>query len=176
MTAIYVRPEPVPVPVGPVTVTVPGLWADRWIEAVSTDMIAGVLPGMLDADDTHALALARVRGHVTGAHVQDAALQAVKDVSGRPWWEAVRLTGWALAKGGETYGHLVLAGVDPTRVTYAAWCSAVLAHIMTGRDEKERTKVEFSLMIPPPGFEEETDDWDTGIPEGFSADLPAGTS
>lgn len=174
--SVLVRSDAFPVTVGPHTITIRGAYADTWITALCENITTSVIPGMLDRDDVATLAYGLVQGTITEHDIQAAAFEAIRYASGRDWWQAVRLIMSAIQGNAELYGHLVLAGVDPTRITFAAWCSAVFTSLMKNRDTTERAKVEFELMVPPAGIDAEPEGWDTGIPAGFSAELPPGTA
>lgn len=75
---------------------------------------------------------------------------------GRKWYEAQRLINTSLQP--EALGRLVLAGVDPWNRTIGEWCAALYALYVKGADEKARTKLNFSLALPPPGAEDQWDD------------------
>lgn len=171
MLSLYLEPSPVSVILGNVTYTIPGVRADRWLLALTAsgdDITTAVLPGMLPTEQQSDLMLRMMRGHIDPEDIADAAWAAIKMASGLEWWEAIRLTGAVDQPRGELYGRLLLAGVDPRRLTLAAWCAAVFAHLMTGLDEKERSKVMQSLIMPPAGIPlEDVQGWDTGRPDGF---------
>lgn len=176
MLAVCVRSDPFPIRVGAHHFVMPAWGADAWLTAVSSDVVRGVVPGLLAPDDASQVVYGLMSGELSYEDIQRAAFDAIKHAAGRPWWEAVRLTGWADSNSGETYGNLILHGVYPERVTFAAWCAAMLAFVMRGRELKDRQKIEFDLMIPPPEAAGETIEWDSGIPAGFSAELPHGTA
>lgn len=176
MISAFVRSDPFPVTVGAHTFVMPAYMADQWLTALSPDLVRGVIPGLLDPDDMALVVTSLMTETISYQDVERAALDAITTASGRPWWEAVKLTGWADSRSGETYGNLLLNGIHPERLTFAAWCAAMLAWVMRGRDEKERMKIEFDLMVPPPMAMDETIEWDSGIPAGFSAELPPGTA
>ena len=176
MLAAYLRCAPFPIRVGTHDVQMPAHMADRWLTAMATDTVRGVVPGLLAPADAAMVVHSLMSGDLTYQELQRAALDAIACAAGRPWWEAMRLAGWADGKSGETYGNLILHGVHPHGVTLAAWCAAMLAYVMRGRELKDRQKIEFDLMVPPPEAVDEIVDWDSGIPAGFSAELPAGTA
>jgi hypothetical protein len=176
MLGACVRSDPFPVRVGAFDFVMPAYLADRWLVAVSSEVVRGVIPGLLTPDDGSLVVAAMMAGELTIQDLERAALDAIAHASGRQWWEAVRLVGWADQSTGEMYGNLILRGVHPDRVTFAAWCAAMLAFVMTGRELKDRQKIEFDLMIPPPSVADETIEWDSGVPAGFSAELPPGTA
>lgn len=79
------------------------------------------------------------------------------EATGRTWWEAGRLMKMSLES--EVLGRLVLAGVDPWQRSIGEWCAAAYALLVKGHDQKGRTKLDFSLSLPPKGWE---DAWDDG--------------
>jgi hypothetical protein len=76
--------------------------------------------------------------------------------TGRKWWEGGRLL--ATSGAPDILGRLTLAGVDPWSVSVGQWCAATYALCVKGADDKGRMKFDFSLSIPPEGFEDEWDD------------------
>lgn len=92
---------------------------------------------------------------------------AIGEAAGRPYWEAERLIG-AVSNDtdrGRVLGELVLAGVDPERITLAAFCSAVWSLLIRNADSTQRLTMEAELSIPPDGAEPE----DFGPEEDFGA-------
>ena len=80
----------------------------------------------------------------------------LRHTTGRPWYEAQKLINTSMSA--ETLGRLRLAGVDPWECSVGEWCACVYALYVKGADTKERTKLDFSLALPPPGAEDEWDD------------------
>ena len=78
------------------------------------------------------------------------------EASGWKWWEASRLLATSVTP--EVLGRLVLAGADPWNRSVGEWCAATYAICVKGHDEKGRLKFDFSLSIPPVGYEDEWDD------------------
>ena len=60
--------------------------------------------------------------------------------------------------GPDVLGRLVLANVDPWARSLGEWCAATYALCVKGCDEKGRMRFDFSLSVPPPGYEDEWDD------------------
>jgi hypothetical protein len=91
---------------------------------------------------------------------------ALAEAGGRAWWEVERLISvvYGDGDGGRLLGALVLAGVDPTRITLAAFCSAVWARLTQGADTMQTMKLESQLTIPPAEASEEEV---TASEEGF---------
>ena len=90
--------------------------------------------------------------------LRSASFRLLEEATGRKWWEAGRLMSSSLDP--EILGRLVLAGVDPWHRSIGEWCAAVYALAVKGQDEKGRMRFEFSLSIPPVGYE---DQWDDGM-------------
>lgn len=80
----------------------------------------------------------------------------IREFTGRPWYSAQKLINTSVQP--EALGRLVLAGVDPWQRTIGEWCAAVYALYVKGTDDKARTKLDFSLAVPPPGEDGEWDD------------------
>jgi len=100
--------------------------------------------------------------------VRRESLRILTEAAGRPWWEAGRLLSTSVAP--DVLGRLVLAGVDPWQRSVGEWCAATYALCVKGQDEKGRLRFDFSLSVPPPGYE---DEWDDGgdDPEAVQAQL-----
>lgn len=178
MLAPFVAPQACELHIGPVRAVMRPHGADAWLVALSgEDPVRAVVPGLLEPDAMVAVAVAMASGTARYQDVEAAAFEAIATAAGRPWWEALRLVLWAAQPGSDLYGHLLLAGIDPARVTLAGWCSALYALLTRNADEKARNQLDFDLKAPPAGVEtDEVDGWDTGIPEGFSAALMPGTA
>lgn len=149
MTLPLLTPAPVTVHVGPLRVTVPPMTAAGWLACIGGRPVEDVIPGSLSPEDRADVAIAMVQGLVTARDVERAAREAMAAASGRTWWETMRIAGGSLHP--TVFGELTLRGVDAERVTLAAWCAAVFALAVRGKDDKERGKFEFDLMRPPPG-------------------------
>jgi len=89
-------------------------------------------------------------GSVSQEHVRRIAHAALADAGGRPWWEVERLVRACGSNDGRLLGRVVLAGVDPARVTLAAFCAAVWAAATEGAGPEDMLKMESMLTVPPP--------------------------
>lgn len=165
--AALIRVQPYPVTVGGVQYTVRAMDAARWIIALTGDLHSSVLPGFLRAAERADLVQRSMVGEVPSGAVWDAARDVIEVASGRRWWQAMYLVGYAEHNGGALYGRLLLAGVSPRGMPFAAWCAAMFAMITKDMDETQRAKFDASFMMPPDGDVSQVDDWDTGIPEGW---------
>lgn len=100
--------------------------------------------------------------------VRRESLRILAESTGRKWWEAGRLLATSVQP--EVLGRLVLAGVDAHARSVGEWVAAVYALCVKGQDEKGRLKFDFSLSIPPPGYEDEWDD-EGDDPEAIEASI-----
>lgn len=145
------RPLPVQVAVGPLTVTVAAGWADAWLVALEGGRLDSVVPGMIGEADREELADALVSGAVTKDDIATAAQQAITEAGARPWWETARLVSLSAASEGAVATALVMQGLRPAEVTIGMWCTAVVSHVVPRMDEMTRMRFEGELRIPPGG-------------------------
>lgn len=85
------------------------------------------------------------------------------EATGRKWYQTEKLINTSVNP--EVLGRLLLAGLDPWQRSIGEWCAAVYALAVKGLDDKKRTRLDFSLALPPPGFEDEWDDDGGADPE-----------
>jgi len=86
----------------------------------------------------------------------------MSEAAGRPWWEAERLCNGVLQSPGLT-GEVLLRGVDPDKLTLAAFLAVVWARATQGVQQADRMRMEAELMAPPPeALAEMDDDMDLG--------------
>jgi hypothetical protein len=152
-------------PIGPVVVTVPYRPAAGWLPALLRDL--QYLPTDL-AGDVSELLPALLSGEVTAKDVESAVHSLVEEVTGMRWWEAQKLASTSV--GTDVLGELTLSGVDPERVTIGQWVSAVYRACTRHADKKEKSKFDFSLSIPPEGYEDAWDDDSDAYYEAMMAD------
>lgn len=155
------RADPVQVRVGPCSVHVRAAWADEWLIALDGGRLDNVVPGMLEPSGYTEVARALLTGAATPGDLVAAAKTAVSEAAGRPWWEAVRLAGYTGAHSGQILAALVMEGVDPSRVTLAMWCAAVVAYVEPRLDEMKAIQFQADLRIPPGGSVADLDGFDS---------------
>lgn len=141
--------DPVPLRVGGRVFAVPWVPAARWVEVRGEADVVG----MMDAEDQDVLARLLLDGTLAVRSMKEAVQDVLSHVTGRPWWEGMRLL--TLSTQPETLGHLTLAGVDPWNRSAFEWCAAVYALHTRHADEKARAKFDFHLSIPPRGYEKQ---------------------
>lgn len=129
----------------------------------------GQLAAVLADDDGRELLVDLIIANPSATReLTDESLRILGEASGRKWWEAGRLMSTSVSI--EVLGRMVLSGVDPWNRSVGEWCAAVYALCVKGQDEKGRLRFDFSLSLPPPGYE---DEWDDGIddPEAVAQSL-----
>jgi hypothetical protein len=85
-------------------------------------------------------------------HLHAIAAGLVEAATGRPYYVAGRLLGWAINEWGAVDGELTLAGVNLPVLfdTAPARAVSVLEHlVMRGADDKQRFELEAALTVPP---------------------------
>ena len=148
--------DPVVVTVAGVRFALPYAPAAVWTQAL-------VNPGTLVArlatqEQREVLADLLMENRGATAELKSESLRTLGEAAGRVWWEAARLANTSVSP--EVLGRLVLAGVDAYARTIGEWCAAVYALCTKNADEKGRLRFDFSLSIPPAGYEDEWDDGD----------------
>jgi hypothetical protein len=136
--------------------------ASAWIGAVHSDNCPwSVFPGLLTGDDLRSALDLLADGDSDDHESRLAGFSAIRQASGRPWWEALRLVAACDDQMGSLVGALCMAGIDPDRIPFARWCAAVYATMTNGADSKELMKFNAKLQAPPnipEAFEESGED------------------
>lgn len=148
---------PVVVTLGGEEFEIPALPAADWMEALAAGDDA-VVPGLLSAGDEQAVVDMLLDGEVASSEMSDAANDAVAVAAGRPWWEARRLVGLAMAQPDRVLGALMLRGFDFEARSLGGLCAAVYALATEGMDKKERQKLDMQLKQVPAEVLAEDDD------------------
>lgn len=130
----------------------PPLPASVWIEAIGNGPVA-LVQLMGDGYDDFLDAIGN--GSLVTADIPHIANRAVAEAGGRPWWEVQRLIGSLLhpESGGRLLGAVLATGVQPERVTLAAFCAVIWSTVTKGADATELMKAESKLSVPPPGID-----------------------
>lgn len=74
----------------------------------------------------------------------------ITTVSARPWWVAMRLITMARGSWSVLGAELILKGVDPQRVSLAAWLDALLLVALRTMNPDDVTMFTMRLEEPPP--------------------------
>ena len=154
---------PLTVTVTGTSVTVPYRTAAEWARGL--EHLGSLAAVLADPQEREVLVDLLVDDAQAVVDLRAESLRILGDATGRKWWEGARLLSTSTSP--EVLGRLVLAGVDAHTRSVGEWCAAVYALCVKGQDEKGRLKFDFSLSIPPPGWE---DEWDDGYDVGSAAD------
>lgn len=95
-------------------------------------------------------------GRMKGRELSEWSHALMLELTGWKWWEVNTLIVTSLTPG--VLGRLVLAGVDPGRVTLGQWCAAVWAVLTEHADAKQAERLKTELSLPPEGYEDAWDD------------------
>ena len=148
--------DPVTITVSGVRVRIPYRPAAEWARALThLEMLAALLADERGKETLTDLVLEYPQAV---DELRAESLRILGEAGGRAWWEVGRLL--ATSAGTEILGRLVLSGADPWTRSVGEWCAATYALCVKGQDEKGRLRFDFSLSIPPAGYE---DEWDDGI-------------
>lgn len=159
------RTEPFTVTVDCQEYVFPHLPADQWMAMLAhPDWITHVFH-RLDEDGYTAFLDRAETGDAGVDELKRIGFAVLTEAAGRPWWEAVRLAG-SCNVNLSLAGTVLSRGIDPSRMSIAAFLAVVWSVIMQGRDATQRAQVEMELSVPP---EDATDE----VPEPDINDLVA---
>lgn len=146
----------------PVTVTVAGqdfpiaaMPATDWIMAIigMEDDVLGVLSALLSEEDSEDLLDVMLTGNVDPEDLVNVTMDLVTQVGARPWWVTLRLVGLVRQSWDTIGAELTYRGVDPDRLSFAAWLDVLLLVTMRMMDPKETTMFAMKLEMVPAGYE-----------------------
>lgn len=146
---------------GPVTVTVAGTrillpYRPAAVWATGLDRLGSLAAHLAEPEDRERLADLLLEHPQAAADLKLESLRILGEMGGRKWWEVGRLISTSVST--EVLGRMVLAGADAWSRSVGEWVAAVYALCVKGQDEKGRLRFDFSLSLPPPGYEDEWDD------------------
>lgn len=133
--------------------------AADWLEALFETL--GSLDPILDLmepEDRDRLDEAIFQGETTSGEVMDCLMDALTQVSGRPWWQTFLMLGMLRAEWSRFHGRVLRGGLDPQRVSLAAYLDAVYSAFVEGLDQQGRQGVHNQITTPPPGLPIEIDE------------------
>lgn len=141
----------------PVTVTQDGrdyvfpvLTAQQWLAAMAQRERWPVLVlHHADADSIETFLDEAEAGRADADALLRLARAVLAESAGRPWWEAERLCVLALSRP-ELLGEVLSRGVDPARMTIAAFLAVLWSRVVQGVSETERMAAQAQLSAPPP--------------------------
>lgn len=132
-------------------VRVPARPAADWLELLMGPIeLFLIFPGLCDEEDREFVEDCLAQETVTAEEVDEATLDLIEAVSGRPWWVTLRMVNVAETKWGILGADMMLRGVDATRVSFAAWLDMLWMTIFKYLDEDKWTMFSTQIEIPPP--------------------------
>jgi hypothetical protein len=84
-----------------------------------------------------------------GAELYDTILEVIDQVSGRPWWQAMRLISVATANWNVVGAEMLYRGVLPDQMSLSGWLDVLLIVILRLMDPKDVTMFTLQLENPP---------------------------
>lgn len=160
------RTEPFTVTVDGRDYVFPHIAADRWMDMLSRpDWVSRVFH-LLDDDSYSRFVDLAESGDVGVEELKRLVFAVLSEAAGRPWWEALRLAG-SVNHSMPLAGAVLMRGLDPSRITLAAFLAVVWSVIMQNKSGTERAQAEMELSMP---HEDATED---DIPEPDMGDLVA---
>jgi hypothetical protein len=126
--------------------------AGPWLRAIVTPSYRAIVPGMVSGMPMDDLLDAMVARRVTLRDLDEAARQAIAEISGMRWWSATRLASWLISNW-HTLGSAVLSrGLDMSKAPLGAVLVVTYRVILENcKDEQERQRVDMELDIAPRG-------------------------
>lgn len=118
-----------------------------WILKLIHEDWLGIVPGLVDGDEIDDLIS---DGMITTSDLIVAGRDATVAATGMPWWAACRILAIA-GQSVELMGAMVIAGVDPERVSIGAYVAALYRVMVAERDQKQRASLDMDLLRVPPG-------------------------
>lgn len=143
---------------GDTFVVPPAPAADWFLAILDEDALLPLIPGMMDADAEERIGDLLLDGLVSAEEIAVRSRELLTEAAGRPWWEADRLIRSSGVSWHIIGGELTRLGVDLGTVSLAAALNAIYVICVRTMDEKERTKFDIDLRLPPIGVEGVTPD------------------
>lgn len=152
---LSLRPWPVVITMNGDTYEIPALPAADWLQVLMQESpdLEGILMELcpngakLLFDDS-----------VGQEELWDVLLDVVENVSGRHWWIALRLINVCRASWNVLGAEMFYRGVDPTRLSLAAWLDAMLLIIIRAMEPKDVAMFTLKLEAVPAGEESDPEE------------------
>lgn len=154
MTEIGYATGPIGHDIAGIRVAIPYQPAAEWVEAcaMATD-ISGVVFQLASRNSVDQLTNAMVNDRITAEDVAKGAGEVLERVSPYRWWVTYRL--FLLSRQAAVMGRIVLAGLDPWKLSPAMWATGVYALLTENASETDRFKFDAQLETPPPGVDDD---------------------
>lgn len=128
--------------------------AAEWLELLMGDAelldLDSIFPGLASEEDHDYVTEAMIDGDISPDQVDKLALQVISEASGRPWYVALRMIHIAMSRWSILGGRLVLAGIDPQKLSLSAWLDALWLTMFDSLPKDKWTMFSSQMEIPPP--------------------------
>jgi hypothetical protein len=142
------------VDLGGQTFRIPALPAVDWFVAIlDEETPLPLIPGLMAGDAEERIIDLLMDGAIEVKDITTRSREVLTAAAGRPWWEADRLIRSSAGSWQVIGGELTRLGVDLSAVSLAAALNAIYVVCVRTMDEKERTKFDIDLRMPPIGVE-----------------------
>jgi hypothetical protein len=139
------KPWPVVVMVGGQDYEFPAATAADWLSVLMVEQV--------DLDDVVRYMAQDGEGLLyredIGAELYDIVLEVIDQVSGRPWWQTMRLISVASANWNVVGAEMLYRGVLPDQMSLSGWLDVLLIVILRLMDPKDVTMFTLQLENPP---------------------------
>jgi len=106
------------------------------MEDIDLEMI---FPGLLEGEDQELVNDLLLDGEFQVTDLERRALEIVSEVSGRPWWVALRMIQLAEMRWSILGAKLIWAGINPTAIPLGAWLDALWVAIFESLSKDQWT-------------------------------------
>lgn len=148
------RPFATEIQVGGEWIKVPAYPAADWLELLMGPLeLFAIFPGLCSEEDQEFVEDCLAEGVVTANDVDDATLDLIETVSGRPWWITLRMVNVAETKWSVLGADMALHGVDATKLSLSGWLDVLWVTIFKHLDDKKWLMFASQIEVPPPQVE-----------------------
>ncbi len=147
------RPYSVSVEVGSRSYEIPAASAADWLTVLMNPNLTAdhVFPGMLTENQQAEVERYLHQGGIGIEEYLDLGWEVVSEVSGRPWWIAMRMIMTAVSSWDAVGGELIRK-IDAERVSIAGWLDVLFPIILQGLEDSKRSMYLLKLEQPPDGW------------------------
>lgn len=142
---------------------IPALTADHWLRALwSTPFDPdSIFPGFVEDDTVDDVLLdAFLDDRISLDESSEIAMEVLEVASGYSWWFTIRLSLVFAASWSRLGGMLINSGIDASKMSLGAWCSAALDLCVSNIEPKQATDLINELLKAPEGVGPEVDPFD----------------
>lgn len=134
-------------------VAIPAMCAADWLHTLMNVNLTtdDVFPGLLDDDDHQFVEEQLHSGGFSYDDCQELALEIIAQVSGRPWWVALRLISVA-RNSWDALGGDMVEKTDAATMPLGGWLDALFLLVVRTIEDSKRTMFLMKLEIAPEGW------------------------